>query len=384
MKPSILLVDDDVLLLRSLKRVLQEDFQVTTAETAQLAFETIAEGNGFAVVVSDFKMPVMDGVQFLDRWSFLAPDTIRIMLTGQADLTMAIDAVNKGHIFRFLTKPINGDDLRLVLRDAVNQFQLVQAERVLLEQTLTGSVQTLMGLLSLFDPSGFGRGKEVRDLAIAVAARFSVDAGWDIGLAALLAGVGWLAIPVDVQAKVNRGERLSTQESEMLFRSPAVAAELISNIPRLQLVAEIIKYTRKDFNGTGYPKDQLSGSDLPLGSRILRVVQDYTNRLRVRKSKVVVFTELEAHAGQKYDPDVLRALGEVIQVSNICEAERHVLLALEELKPGMVLGDDIYTKDSEVIVLPRGTHLNLFHIERLRNYSAGRRVSDPVLINRTV
>ena len=383
MKPRVLLVDDDVLLLRSLGRILRDEFEVVTAESGEAALQVLFDADPFAVVIADMMMPGMDGIHFLDQWKFLSPNTTRVMLTGQAELGTAIDAVNQGQVFRFLTKPIKGDDLRLVLVDAVNQYELVMAERTLLEQTLTGSVQTLVELLSLFDPKGFGRTKEMRDLAVAIAEKFSLDVGWDIGLAALLARIGWLAIPVEIQAKITRGERLSVQENEMFLRAPEIGSNIIANIPRLQSVAQIIKYSTKNYDGTGYPNERIQREDLPLGSRILKVVSEYVNRLQIRKSKMVVFSEIETGAGTKYDPDVLKALGEIIHVP-VSEAERHVLLALDELQPGMILADDVYVKNNEVAVLPMGTQLNLLHIEKLRNYSLGTTLAGPIMINKIV
>ena len=383
MKPRVLLVDDDVLLLRSLGRILRDEFEIVTAESGEAALQVLFDTAPFAVVIADMMMPGMDGIHFLDQWKFLSPNTTRVMLTGQAELGTAIDAVNQGQVFRFLTKPIKGDDLRLVLVDAVNQYELVMAERTLLEQTLTGSVQTLVELLSLFDPKGFGRTKEIRDLAVAIAEKFSLDVGWDIGLAALLARIGWLAIPLEVQAKISRGERLSPQENEMFLRAPEVGSNIIANIPRLHSVAQIIKYSTKNYDGTGYPNERIQREDLPLGSRILKVVSEYVNRLQIRKSKMVVFNEIETGAGTKYDPDVLKALGELIHVP-VTEAERHVLLALDELQPGMILADDVYVTNNEVAVLPMGTHLNLLHIEKLRNYSLGTSLVSPIMINKIV
>ena len=371
MKPRILLVDDDALLLRSLSRILRDEFDITTAESGEAAMKVAFGADPFAVVVADMMMPGMDGIQFLDQWRFLAPNTTRVMLTGQADLATAIDAVNQGHVFRFHTKPIKGDDLRLVLVDAVNQHELVIAEKTLLEQTLTGSVQTLVELLSLFDPKGFGRTKEMRDLAVAIGAKFSLDVGWDLGLAALLARIGWLAIPIDVQTKINRGERLTPQEQEMALRAPEVGANIIANIPRLQGVARIIRFSTKNHDGTGYPSDRVAGEDIPLGARILKVVQDYMNRLQIRQSKVVVLSEIEQGAGTRYDPAVVKVLGDILHVSGHSEAEKHVMLALEELQPGMVLADDIFVQNNDMVILPMGTRLNLLPCPRSCCWTSG-------------
>ena len=123
---------------------------------------------------------------------------------------------------------------------------------------------------------------------------------------------------------------------------------------------------------------------MPLGARILRVAHDYTERLRLRQSKIVVFSEMALSAGKKYDPDVIEALGETLHMHSLSEAAKTVLLALEELKPGMVLGDDVYTKNYQVMVLPAGTQLNLMHLERLRNYATGQEILEPFLVNKMV
>jgi len=384
MKPRILLVDDDVLLLRALRRLLQADFEVLTAETGQAGLEALATPGPLAVVLSDFRMPGMDGVQFLDRLGTRSPDTVKIMLTGQAELNTAVEAVNKGHVFRFLTKPIDGQDLLQVLRDAVAQFELITAERTLLEYTLSGSIQALVGLLALFDPTGSGRSQEVRNLAMAIAEALELASSWDIGIAALLSRVGDLAISSEVQGKLLRGERLSHVEHDALLRGPEMGSELIAHIPRLQTVAQMIKYSHKGFNGVGYPRDRVAGAQLPLGARILKVVLDYTDRLRTRGTQATAFAQIELGAGSRYDPTVVAALGQVLRVVQDHNPEGIVALPLDELQPGMVLGDDVVSGAYEAVVLAKGTHLNQLHIEWLRNYSQSQGLTQPVLINRMV
>lgn len=153
MSDKILFVDDEVQILHSMERQLRKRFQVVTAESGQEALEIMAKEGPFAVVVSDMRMPVMDGVQLLTTIKNLYPDTVRMMLTGNADQETAIEAVNKGQIFRFLNKPCSPPTLINSLALAQRQYRLLTAERELLDKTLKGSVKLLSELLSFTSPA---------------------------------------------------------------------------------------------------------------------------------------------------------------------------------------------------------------------------------------
>ena len=132
----ILLVDDEQAVLDALCRQHRKRYTLIPACGAGTGLKAITEQGPFAVVITDYQMPWMNGAQFLAKVMDLAPDTVRIMLTGQADLRTAIEAVNRGHIFRFLTKPCEPDVFQSGLDAALEQYQLRHAERLLLEQTL--------------------------------------------------------------------------------------------------------------------------------------------------------------------------------------------------------------------------------------------------------
>src|SRR5450631_170470 len=148
----ILCVDDEPNVLHAIERQFRKRFEITIALGPDLALREIAERGPFAVVVSDLRMPGMDGVQFLARVRQISPDTVRIMLTGEADFSAAIEAVNQGNIFQFLSKPCPAEMLGRALDAALEQHALIMAERELLERTLTGSVEVLSEILSLVNP----------------------------------------------------------------------------------------------------------------------------------------------------------------------------------------------------------------------------------------
>ncbi|NTV73549.1 MAG: response regulator [Holophaga sp.] len=380
MLARILFVDDDPLLTAAFGRAYRKRFDFHAAASGDEGLELIRTSLPFAAVVADMRMPGMDGVEFLAEVKRISPDTTRIMLTGQADLETAMEAVNKGHVFRFLNKPCDEENLAEVLEAGIRQYDLVTGERILLEQTLTGSVQTLVDLLSVFDAKIFGRSQLLREYAMKMAGRMGIRNPWDLGLAALLAPIGRLAIPVDVQAKVARGERLTIQEQEAFRTVPEVGARMVANIPRLKSVSRIILYSAKDFDGEGYPMDGIREDALPLESRILRVATDFVEGLRLRHSRNVVFEQLRLRKGV-YDPAVLAALGQVLGADPGAEPEAtHRLLDIESLAPGMLLMADVLNPDG-MILIPAGTRLSMIQLERLRHLNRLGRIEEPILVD---
>ena len=142
------------------------------------------------LVISDMRMPAMDGATFLKYARTGAPDTVRVLLTGQADMDSAIAAVNEGNIFRFLTKPCPIDVLLTALKACVEQHRLVTAERVLLEETLRGSVKMLTEVLSLVSPTAFGRAARLQQRVAAIAAQMGIRDRWHIEVAAMVSQIG--------------------------------------------------------------------------------------------------------------------------------------------------------------------------------------------------
>jgi response regulator RpfG family c-di-GMP phosphodiesterase len=326
------------------------------------------------------RMPGMDGVELLQEVQALSPDSIRIMLTGQEDQLTAVEALNSGNVFRFLTKPCDLEAVVAVVEAGVRQYDLLCSSRVLLEETLSGSVQVLVDLLSVFDPKVFGQAQETRDYALKIAARMGIPSPWDLGLAALLAPVGRMAIPLPIQSKLNWSEPLTPSEMAVFSRIPENAARIVGNIPRLQPVARIIRYAAQDFDGKGYPEDGVAFEEIPLESRILRVLTDFLIGLRTRRSRTVVLEQLKLAKGL-YDPRVLGVLEELLQgpstAGNGDPGRR--LVNVRALEPGMCLVEDLCTPEG-ALVLAAGTRLAQIHLERLRSVASIARLVEPVLV----
>jgi len=379
MLPRVLFVDDDNLLLTAFKRAFRGRFDLTTVTSGREALALVQNGSPFAVVVADMQMPEMNGIEFLQKFAKIHRETSRIMLTGQADLGTAIEAVNLGHVFRFINKPCAEESLATVIEAGIQQYHLVTAERMLLEDTLAGSIQTMVELLSEFDPRSFGDAQRVRDYALKIAMHLGLQTTWDLGVAALLSRVGRLALPMEVQMKAAQRERLSVQQQDLFRKVPEIGSRLVAHIPRLQSVSKYIYYSAKNFNGEGYPADGISGQDLPLESRILKVAEDFVARLNVRQSKSVVVAQMRLEHG-KYDPTVLSALAEVISdLPAAAHQQASRLESIDRLKSGMVLASDVRTSEG-LLILAAGTRLAGIHIERMRTANSLNRIESEVLV----
>jgi DNA-binding NtrC family response regulator len=194
-RPRILGVDDDPNVLEGLARTLRSHYIVETANEGTVAIEMLKTAEPFAVIMPDQRMPQMTATQFLAHARGVAPTSVRVLLTGQADMESAIDAVHEGNIFRFLTKPCSSDLLLAALDSCCQQYPLVTSEKVLLEQTLHGSIRALVDILSLANPLAFGRVTRVRKIVEELINHFQIRERWPIEVAAMLSQIGCVTVP---------------------------------------------------------------------------------------------------------------------------------------------------------------------------------------------
>jgi response regulator RpfG family c-di-GMP phosphodiesterase len=313
----------------------------------------------------------MNGVEFLMQAQRKAPDTVRIMLTGNADQKTAVEAVNKGHIYQFLNKPCPPEMFALALDNGVGQYRLITAERELLEKTLNGSIKMLTNVLSSADPISFGCGEILRDYVRTFAQSLNISQTWDLELAATLSPIGFVTIPADVIKKVRLGHDLSSTEKDMVTRVPEVGAKLLANIPRLETVAKMVHYQNKNYDGSGFPFDSVAGDDIPVGSRILKVLSDLAQLERTSVARFKALAIMRSRVGC-YDPRVLDTAFVCFDVyletpTSIKASTRAV--ALEDLGVGMTLSAEVRTKD-EGLVVSAGTSVSQVILEKLRNFDA--------------
>lgn len=372
MAHRILLVDDDQNILSGYQRVLRKSLDLDVAQGGVEALKMLANHGPYSVVVADMRMPGMSGLELLAEAQSICPDTIRVMLTGNTDQKTAADAVNQGQVFRFLTKPCAPQDLELTIRAGMRQFELIRAERELLEGTLTGAINLFSELLAGVDPVMFSRSQVVRSRSALLARKLGCDNVWEVEIAALLAPIGRITLPSRaIQAAVGRSG-LET----LLAAMPEVGARLLQPIPRLEGVAQMIRYQAKGYDGSGLPDDDLQGEALPMGARILKALWDFSELEHTRKSRQVALEEMRLHP-KPYDPKVLEVLAESLSPRPPVTDERG--LKLRDLRAGMVLASDIRT-GAGGLVLPTGLRLGPGHLELLSSLSRLLDIQEPVSI----
>ncbi|MEK7764415.1 MAG: HD domain-containing phosphohydrolase [Nitrospirota bacterium] len=372
MNDAILCVDDDANILEGFRRQLRKEFQLETALGPEEGLKILETHGPFAVVVSDLQMPGMNGVEFLAQVRVHEPDTVRMLLTGNAELQAAINAINQGQIFRFLTKPCTPELLSGALKAALTQYHLITAERELLEHTLSGSIRVLCDVLALVNPEAFGRSSRISRYVEAIAAHLHVSEMWAIKTAAMLSQIGCVILPESVLKKVYRGEALIPEETQLYNQHPFLAADLIVKIPRMKLVADIIRNQDKYFDGYGIPGDKRQGNEIPMEARILKVALDFDAMESAGKTKAEAFDELKKRKGW-YDPTIIDALKAAL-AKEIKYEMRMTVVA--EIREGMILAEDI-TSSNDVLVVSKGQEVNPSMIMKLQNFRKTVGVREP-------
>jgi response regulator RpfG family c-di-GMP phosphodiesterase len=375
-RPKVLFVDDEINVLRGIARTLHAGYDVHTATGGEEALAKLAADGPFAAVVSDMRMPGMDGAAFLQRAFAQAPDTVRLLLTGQSDMDAAVSAINDGRIFRFLTKPCPVATLTAAVAAAVEQHRLITAEKDLLEQTLRGAVTALVETLALTHPLAFGRALRLKKRAGELAAALPSVAVWPIEVAAMLSQLGSAALPTPVIEKLHHGDPLRGDEKEMVDRSAHIADTLVGHLPRLERVREILRNQRKGFDGSGAPYDSLAGEAIPLGARLLRVVDDYDVLEARGHNPQMILQVLRSREGL-YDPTLLQ-LVEELWVSTHDPGMVVRELKVNELRVGMILASDVFAANGMLLVT-HGHEVTVSLVERLRNF-ARIGVREPLLV----
>ncbi len=377
MKPMVLLVDDEINILEAYRRNLRDQFELVTANSGQEALDALKTGTPPTVIITDYKMPGMNGVELLAKFRELSPDTVQIMLTGQAEMQAVIELINKGKIFRFLTKPCSTEDLSSNILDAARQYELVTSERELLGKTLGGSIRVLTDLLALAKPQAFHRAQRIRSFAAKIVSELRPKNGWQIEIAAMLSQIGCVTIPDEILKKAYGGKRLADFENFMFKNHPAVAADMVVNIPRLEKVADIIRYQERRFDGSGFPEDGPAGGDLPLGARIIHIALEYDRLVNSGMYPDAAAEEMRKNANY-FDPEVL---GTALKVFKEVETKkkRYVTseFAIDQLRVGMYLADDLVSA-SGVILGSKNQKINSTLLLTLQNYEKNKQIKGPI------
>ena len=363
MARKVLFVDDEPNVLQSIRRSLRKSFDVDTAEGGQEALDKMAANGSYAVIVSDMRMPGMNGVEFLSEAKKRAPDSVRMMLTGNADQQTAVDAVNHGDIFRFLNKPCGPEDLASALQSGIRQHELITAEKELLEQTLRGSIDALANVLALSNPEVFGSTSRSKNRIHKIVEHMKLDDNWIFESAAMLCKIGCIAVSEDLVRRKVTGHKLDAEEYAEFAEHASIGAKLVTTIPRMDEVARAIQYQEKCFDGSGSPKDSVRGEDIPLGGRMLKVVLDY-DAVEASGAQMADAIERLKSKPERYDPQVLAAFEASMQVD---EGLVVSTVSIMQLDDSMVVAEDLKTAEG-VLLIAKGQETTLSVRRHLQKY----------------
>jgi len=355
----VLCVDDEPNVLAGLRLHLERPYQLSTATSGAQALAILESEGPCAIVISDMRMPEMDGATFLARVKDCYPDSVRILLTGHADMKAAVAAVNEGQIFRFLMKPCPLFQLLGAVGAAADQYRLITAERVLLEQTLHGSVKTLTDVLALTHPLAFGRAMRLRQAAAEFAAMVKLEDRWQLEIAAMLSQIGCVTLPAATVEKLHYGQDLSEKENWQIVELPFVAARLLSNIPRLETVCAILTGS-----GGGSPSPLVLDTPVKKAAQMFRIVSDY-DALESRQLQPAEALDVMRGRGDRYDTVLLAAFADLRGGASVRQTTKEV--PLHALTTGMLLAEDIRL-ESGLVLAARGYEVTPQFVERAKNF----------------
>jgi response regulator RpfG family c-di-GMP phosphodiesterase len=372
MSYKILFVDDEENVLSAFRRQLRGRFEVETARSGIEALELLTKDGPFAVVVSDLRMPGMSGIDFLAKARQAAPDTVRIMLTGYADLGNAISAVNEGNIFRFLTKPSPPEHVIKAIEDGIKQHQLINSERDLLEKTLKGSINLLTDVLSTVSPVAFSLTLRLRRVVSHILKNMAFSAAWQVEIAAMLSQIGCVLIPASILEKINQGIELSDEEKKTYSSHPLIGYRLMVGIPRLEQAACMVRDQLKAFSEFEASRGAVPFNDTQVGAHILKAAVDYHQLIATGMPHSEAVNAMRQQP-EIYNPRVIKALSnEAIDL----EMWDSLLAGASTLVEGMILGEDIFSTASE-LVAKKYAQLTPYLIERIRECHASQGLVEP-------
>lgn len=424
-RPKILCVDDEPNVLSACKRLLRRaGFDVTTT-TEPMDVGRLVQTEAFAVVVSDQRMPGLEGTDLLEDVRRLSPDTVRILLTGYADVTASIDAINRGAVFRYVTKPWNDDELVGIIQQAADNYRLTVEHRELtqltqaqneelrelnssleqrveertqevrslaqrLDETLSGTTEVLGQLAERHSPTLGNHSRRVAKLALQLGEQLELSSTemFQLRHGAALHDIGKLGVSPDILAQPR--SQLTDIQRELLDQHVGHGESLVSVIPNMEAASRFVRHHHEHYDGNGFP-DQLCREDIPLGARIVAVADAFDNLLNSRDSygetSPRAALELIRHrSGSWFDPRVVAALESCVQAKAAdgeSTQESELEIHPDDMVEGMVLARDL-TSCRGLLLLNSDTVLNEESIALIQRFVAAGQGLNNVVIRRAV
>lgn len=309
-KYKILIVDDEPDNLALLYRTLRGKYDIAKSTSPLTALEMMKEEH-FNCILSDHKMPEMDGVEFLKRSYEISPNTMRLLVTAYTDAGILIDAINYAKIYRYIKKPYNPDELSLIVENALEYWQLKADNSVLvndLKELFAGTVTAIIEALDAKDSYTLGRSRRVTFYAVKMskALHLNETTVGKVELAGLLHDIGMIGVSDDILSKV---EKLSSEEYAEIKKHVHHSVKILDDIKQLKDVVEIIKYHHEFYDGNGYPYG-IKGEEIPIGARIIAVADAFDSMVtpKIYRQQLVpseAIARIKAESGKQFDPVVV-------------------------------------------------------------------------------
>lgn len=318
-KYNILLVDDEEDNLALLYRTLRGTYNLERKTSPLKALEILRE-KPFELVISDHKMPEMDGVEFLKHVQVEHPQVMRILLTAYSDANILIDAINYAKIYRYVKKPFNPEELQLIVSSALEYYQLKYDNDKLiqdLKELFSGTIKAIMEALDAKDSYTSGRSRRITYYSIIIAKQLglsSIDTG-KVELAGMLHDIGMIGVSDEILYKI---DALSQEEYDEIKKHITYSVKILEDIKQLKDVVEIIKYHHEKYDGTGYPYG-IRGDEIPIGSRIIAIADAFDSIIsnRIYRNSIELdeaLIKIKEGSGTQFDPVVVKAFEDCFEI----------------------------------------------------------------------
>jgi FixJ family two-component response regulator len=376
MADRTLFVDDEPAVLDGYKRMLHREFEVDSAVGAEEGLAAIHEHGPYAVVVSDMRMPGMNGAQFLAQVRQTAPDTVRMLLTGYTDLDAAMHAVNEGNIFRFLTKPCEKEVMARAITTGLVQYRLVTAEKDLLENTLMGSIKVLTDVLGAASPEAFGRSMRIARCVRHLVSKFGLPSPWRFEAAAMLSQLGCVTLDPQVVQAAYLGESLSPEDQARFAAHPQVARDLLVNIPRLEPIAWMISQQLIKETPQTVPKIPGAPAEaIVFGAKMLKLAVAFDDLRMKGLSDEEAIAKLHGRRGE-FGSQLVDVLAGIKPENAKMELRK---VPASSFTTGMILQQEIRTR-AGVLVVAKGQEITHALMIKLDNLSRAGTIDKEIMV----
>lgn len=359
MNNKILCVDDEESILRGFQLNLRKDFELHLASNGVEGLEVFDREGGFALVLSDMRMPQMNGATMLSEIKGRDPEVVTVLLTGHTDFESAMAAVNEGSIFRMLSKPCPPEMLIRVLNDGLAQHDLITSKRILLDQTLRGAVDALAQSLSTAKPLFFGRAQRVRRIANELAETMKIPDAWRVDIASTFSQLAYISIPETLVEDVYYKRELALEVRQMVKQLPDDTQLLIEKIPGLEEVGEILAKLTVQHR---FEEDDETG--LRKAASILRVALDFDYYEEQGHDRSLIVQTLKSKK-DIYDPEVTDCLSQLLVVAE--QQFKLEVIPIRKLDVGMRLAQELRLEDG-FLVASCGADVDRQLLRVIRNY----------------